>query len=68
MSSRLRFLATMMPCSANTVHVLSAAHNLELMRKTRSTVQVDARLLLVDLWTDPTHSEPSAGPDPRAVE
>jgi O-methyltransferase domain/Dimerisation domain len=45
---------------ANTVHVLSAAHNLELMRRTRATVQVSARLLLVDLWTDPTHSEPPA--------
>jgi hypothetical protein len=45
---------------ANTVHVLSAAHNLELMRRTRATVKASARLLLVDLWTDPTHSEPPA--------
>jgi methylase of polypeptide subunit release factors len=45
---------------ANTVHVLSAAHNLELMKKTRATVGAGARLLLVDLWTDPTHSQPPA--------
>ena len=45
---------------ANTVHVLSAAHNLELLRRIRATVQASAKLLLVDLWTDPTHSEPPA--------
>jgi SAM-dependent methyltransferase len=44
---------------ANTVHVLSAVHNLELLRKVRDRVQGGARLLLVDLWTDPTHSEPA---------
>jgi hypothetical protein len=43
---------------ANTVHVLSAAHNLELLKKARAAVQVGARLLLVDLWTDPTHTQP----------
>jgi ubiquinone/menaquinone biosynthesis C-methylase UbiE len=43
---------------ANTVHVLSAARNLELMKKARAAVQVGARLLLVDLWTDATHSQP----------
>ena len=45
---------------ANTVHVLSAAHNLELLGKARATAQVGARLLLVDLWTDATHSQPLA--------
>jgi hypothetical protein len=45
---------------ANAVHMFSAARNLELMRKIRATVQVGARLLLVDLWTDPTHSQPLA--------
>jgi hypothetical protein len=45
---------------ANTVHVLSVPHNLELMRKMRATVQRGARLLLVDFWTDPTHTEPPA--------
>jgi len=43
---------------ANTVHVLSALRNLDLMRKMRATVQSGARLLLVDLWTNPTHTEP----------
>lgn len=45
---------------ANTVHVLSAAHNIELMRSMRGQVNAGARLLLVDLWTDPTYSEPTA--------
>ena len=45
---------------ANAVHMFSAARNLKLMRKCRGAVQADARLLLVDLWTDPTHSDPAA--------
>jgi hypothetical protein len=45
---------------ANVVHVFSAAHNIELMRKIRAHVTPGARLLLVDLWTDPSHSQPSA--------
>jgi ubiquinone/menaquinone biosynthesis C-methylase UbiE len=45
---------------ANTVHVLSAPHNLELMGKMRATVQRGARLLLVDFWMNPTHTEPPA--------
>jgi SAM-dependent methyltransferase len=45
---------------ANTVHVLSGAHNLELMRKMRATVLKGARLLLVDFWMNPTHTEPAA--------
>jgi SAM-dependent methyltransferase len=47
---------------ANTVHVLSAAHNVELFRKIRSGVAAGARLLLADLWTDPTHTKPAAAP------
>ena len=43
---------------ANVIHVLSAAHNLELLKKIRATVSSGARLLLADLWTDPTHSQP----------
>ena len=43
---------------ANTVHVLSALRNLDLMRKMRATAQSGARLLLVDLWMNPTHTEP----------
>jgi hypothetical protein len=45
---------------ANTVHVLSVPHNLELMRKMRATVKTGARLLLVDFWMNPTHTEPPA--------
>ena len=45
---------------ANTVHVLSAPHNLELMRKMRAIVQRGSRLLLVDVWMNPTHTEPPA--------
>jgi O-methyltransferase domain len=43
---------------ANTAHVFSASHNIELMRKMRAGVQPGARLLLVDLWTDPSHTQP----------
>jgi SAM-dependent methyltransferase len=45
---------------ANTVHVLSAAHNVELLKKMRTGVSAGARLLLADLWTDPTHTQPAA--------
>jgi ubiquinone/menaquinone biosynthesis C-methylase UbiE len=43
---------------ANTAHVFSVPHNLELMRKMRAGVQPGARLLLIDLWTDPSHTQP----------
>jgi SAM-dependent methyltransferase len=45
---------------ANTVHVLSAAHNIELMKSMRGQVKAGARLLLADLWTDSTYTEPPA--------
>jgi ubiquinone/menaquinone biosynthesis C-methylase UbiE len=45
---------------ANVIHILSAQHNIELMRKMRTHVVPGARLLLVDLWTDPSHAQPSA--------
>ena len=45
---------------ANTVHVLSAAHNMKLMESMRGQVKAGARLLLADLWTDPTYTEPPA--------
>jgi hypothetical protein len=47
---------------ANTAHVLSPAHNISLLEKLRTCVSTGARLLLVDLWTDPTHTQPSAAP------
>ena len=43
---------------ANTAHVFSVPHNIELLRKMRTGVQPGARLLLVDLWTDPSHTQP----------
>ena len=43
---------------ANTIHVLSAPHNIELLGKMRGAVSPGARLLLADLWTDPTYSQP----------
>jgi len=43
---------------ANTAHVFLARHNIELMQKMREGVTPGARLLLVDLWTDPSHTQP----------
>jgi SAM-dependent methyltransferase len=43
---------------ANVMHLLSAAHNLELLRRTRAHVPDGARLLLADFWTDATHTQP----------
>jgi SAM-dependent methyltransferase len=43
---------------ANVIHVLSPERNLELLRRIREAVVDGSRLLLVDLWTDPTHTEP----------
>jgi ubiquinone/menaquinone biosynthesis C-methylase UbiE len=45
---------------ANTVHVLSAAQNIKLMESMRGQVKAGARLLLADLWTDSTYTEPPA--------
>jgi hypothetical protein len=43
---------------ANTAHVFSVQHNIGLMGRVRESVQPGARLLLVDLWTDPSHTQP----------
>jgi ubiquinone/menaquinone biosynthesis C-methylase UbiE len=48
--------------AANIVHGLSEAHNLDLLRKIRRHVKSGARLLLVDLWMDPTRTQPAAAP------
>jgi ubiquinone/menaquinone biosynthesis C-methylase UbiE len=45
---------------ANTIHIFSVAHNIELLKKMRAHVQPGTRLLLADLWTDPSHSQPAA--------
>ena len=47
---------------ANTVHVLSAAHNIELLGNMRTGVEMGARLLMVDIWMDASHSQPPAAP------
>ena len=39
-------------------HLFSAEQNLELLRLIRQSVPDGARLLLVDFWTDPGHTEP----------
>jgi hypothetical protein len=43
---------------ANAIHMFSAAHNRELLHKIRAAAEAGTHLLLVDLWTDPTHSQP----------
>jgi hypothetical protein len=45
---------------ANTIHTFSVTHNIELLRKMRAHVPPGTRLLLPDLWTDPSHSQPAA--------
>ena len=43
---------------ANIVHNFSPEKNRALLRKVRTAMAPGARLLLVDFWTDPTHTEP----------
>jgi SAM-dependent methyltransferase len=43
---------------ANVIHLFSPERNLELLRHIRECVTDGVRLLLVDLWTDPTHTQP----------
>jgi len=47
---------------ANTAHVLSAAHNIELLRNMRKGAETGARLLIVDIWMDASHSQPPVAP------
>jgi len=47
---------------ANTVHVLSAAHNVDLLRKLRGHAAQGTHLLLVDLWMDSAYTQPLAAP------
>ncbi len=44
---------------ANVVHLFSPEHTLALLRRTRERVSQGARLLLVDFWTDATHTQPT---------
>ncbi len=43
---------------ANVVHILSPEHTRELLRRLRNAADTGSRLLLVDLWTDNTHTKP----------
>ena len=43
---------------ANVAHLFSPEQNLELLRRMRASAADGARLLLVDFWTDPGHTEP----------
>jgi len=43
---------------ANIVHYFSPENNTKIMRSLRAGVAGGARALLVDFWTDPTHTEP----------
>jgi hypothetical protein len=45
---------------ANVVHRMSPERNRALLRRTRESVAPGARLLLVDLWTDETRTQPLA--------
>jgi hypothetical protein len=40
------------------VHYFDHARNLELLRRIRERVLAGARVLIVDFWTNPQHTEP----------
>ncbi|HEX2570289.1 MAG TPA: methyltransferase [Polyangia bacterium] len=44
---------------ANVVHIFSPEHNCQLLSRIHGTVAPGARLLLVDFWTNQTHTEPA---------
>jgi hypothetical protein len=43
---------------ANVIHLFSPERNLQRLQRIREPASDGSRLLLVDLWTDPTHTEP----------
>jgi hypothetical protein len=43
---------------ANLIHYFLPQQNTELARRLRTAVEPGARLLVVDWWTDPTHTQP----------
>ncbi len=43
---------------ANLIHYWSPEDNTALLRRIRDAVDLGARLLLADFWTDPTHTQP----------
>lgn len=44
---------------ANVLHLLSPEHCIRLLEQTRHSVSGDTHALLVDFWTDPTHTQPT---------
>lgn len=44
---------------ANVLHLMGPARNRQLLRRVRRSVGEEARLLLVDFFTDPTHTQPA---------
>ena len=45
---------------ANVWHNYAPERNMDLLRRVRQSVAAETRLLLVDFWTDPTHTQPLA--------
>ena len=43
---------------ANVVHVFTPEHNRDLLERVHASAPTGARLLLVDFWTNPTHTQP----------
>lgn len=43
---------------ANILHYWAPEENIALLRRVRNAAEHDAALLLVDFWTDPTHTQP----------
>jgi O-methyltransferase domain/Dimerisation domain len=43
---------------ANVIHVFTPAHNRGLLERVHASTLPGARLLLVDFWTNPTHTQP----------
>jgi hypothetical protein len=43
---------------ANIIHCFPADYVLELLKRVRNAASIAARLLLVDFWTNATHTEP----------
>ena len=43
---------------ANVMHLLSPEHNLVLLRRLRQELRDHPTLLLIDFWTNPTHTDP----------
>lgn len=48
--------------AANILHGLSETHNIDLLKNVREHVAIGVQLLLIDLWMDPTCTQPPAAP------